>query len=156
MKDQWTARKSYRVNLPELLSQGEENYARLMRLLRPLQQQDQLRLQVGDQGEQLLCVEVLDRARYTTELRLRQQGLHRLLPGPALTVRLYHDARLAEVTEVTPFRRVAARQPYPNPHMHQPDEKRQWNRFLADWLRHVRDHGRSSMALECDQLHVRP
>ena len=156
MKGEWTAHNDYRVDLPELLSQGEQNYARLMALLHPLQHQDQLQLQIGTAGTQVLRIEVLERARYTTEIRLRQEGVHRLLPGPVLIVRLYHDARLAEVTEVTPFRRVAARQSYPNPHMHQPDEKRQWNRFLSDWLRHVRDHGHLAAAPNCDPLHVRP
>lgn len=69
-----------------------------------------------------------------------------------MTVRLYHDARLAEVTAADRFRRVPARHDYPNPAMHQPDEKQQWNRFLAEWLRHLRDHGRASTSAGCEPV----
>jgi uncharacterized protein len=140
MSDSWAAKKRYRVDLPELISQGEENYARLMRLMRALGDQDQLVVAVDD--ARTLQVRVLERCPYTTEVSLQQDTLHALLPGPALTVRLYHDARLAEVTGATPFQRVSARHDYPNPAMHQPDEKHQWNRFLGEWLSHVADRGR--------------
>lgn len=146
MGDSWTAKKRYRVDLPELLSQGEQNYARLMRLMQSLDGEGHGRFDVGQPGRQL-DLRVLERCPYTTEISLQQDTLHALLPGPSLTVRLYHDARLAEVTEATPFRRVQARHEYPNPAMHQPDEKQQWNRFLGEWLRHVHDHGRTKIAL---------
>lgn len=152
MSDNWTAKKRYRVDLPELISQGEENYARLMGLMRTLGEEDHVRLRVGREGERLLDVQVLERCRYTTELSLRQDTLHALLPGPSMTVRLYHDARLAEVTAADRFRRVPARHDYPNPAMHQPDEKQQWNRFLAEWLRHLRDHGRASTSAGCEPV----
>ncbi len=154
MSDNWTARKRYRVDLPGLLSQGEENYARLMRLMQSLDGGDHARFEVGQHGRQL-DLRVLERCPYTTEMSLQQDTLHALLPGPSLTVRLYHDARLAEVTEVTPFRRVKARHEYPNPAMHQPDEKQQWNRFLGEWLRHVHDHGRTNIALWREQVGTR-
>jgi uncharacterized protein len=146
MNDTWTAKKRYRVDLPELISQGEENYARLMRLMQSLDGNGHARFDVGSHGRQL-DVRVLQRCPYTTEISLQQDTLHALLPGPSLTVRLYHDARLAEVTEATPFRRVQARHDYPNPAMHQRDEKQQWNRFLGEWLRHVHDHGRVNIDL---------
>lgn len=154
MSDTWTAKKRYRVDLPELLSQGEENYARLMRLMQSLNGEDHARFEVGSHGRRL-DVRVLERCPYTTEISLQQDTLHALLPGPSLTVRLYHDARLAEVTEATPFRRVQARHEYPNPAMHQPDEKQQWNRFLGEWLRHVHDHGRTDIALWRERVGAR-
>jgi uncharacterized protein len=152
MSESWAAKKRYRVDLPELISQGEQNYARLMRLMRTLGDADHIRLTVGAQAERTLDVQVLERCRYTTEISLQQDTLHALLPGPALTVRLYHDARLAEVTEATPFRRVPARHDYPNPAMHQRDEKQQWNRFLGEWLRHVDDHGRVNSVSWSEQV----
>ena len=79
-----------------------------------------------------------------SQTRFEDQALHDAMPAPRLTVRLYHDARLAEVTEASPFRRVQARYPYPNSQMHQRDEKAQWNRFLGEWLAHVHDHGRDA------------
>lgn len=146
-----TRRQRYRVDLREMMTQCEANYLHLMRLMPLLRERDAVRLTLpaaGDEGaSRTVLLRVLDRARYTTELELEQERLHTLLPAPALTVRLYHDARSAEVTGARPYRRVAARHPYPNPAMHQQDEKLQLNRHLAEWLRHVQEHGGLEAAL---------
>lgn len=137
-------RQRYRVDLREMMTQCEANYGQLMRLMRLLGDDDQVYLSLPHGGEQTpkrLALRVLERCRYTTMLELEQETLHSLLPGPALTVRLYHDARSAEVTAARPYRRVQARHDYPNADMHQRDEKLQWNRFLAEWLRHLVEHG---------------
>jgi len=44
-------------------------------------------------------------------------------------------------------RRVEGRYEYPNNRMYQQDEKRQQNHFLADWLEHCLENGRSSTPL---------
>lgn len=136
--------RRYRLDFPALMAQCESNYVRLLPLIRALGEQDSLELALGDERPRTLHVRVLDRAPYTTTLRLEDQALHVDMPAPWLTVCLYHDARLAEVTEARPFRRVQARHAYPNRNMHQRDEKAQWNRFLGEWLNHVHDHGRSA------------
>jgi uncharacterized protein YqiB (DUF1249 family) len=137
-------RTRYRLDFRDLMAQCEANYAHLMPLIRALGEQDSLRLALGRERPHTLNVEVLERAPYTTTLRLEDQALHAAMPAARFTVRLYHDARVAEVTEASPFRRVQARYPYPNAHMHQRDEKAQWNRFLGEWLSHVREHGRDA------------
>lgn len=157
MTDSWIAKKRYRVDLPDLITQGEQNYMRLMRLMSLLGEADQVRLQVGNkvdnkQGEYSVTLSVLERCRYTTEVGLQQDRLHSLLPGPCLVVRLYHDARLAEVIEVSPFSRVSARHEYPNRAMHQRNEKQQWSHFLGEWLRHVQDHGRTNSDFWCERV----
>lgn len=139
-----TVSRRYRLNFRDLMAQCEANYARLLPLIRALGEQDSLDLSLGAERPRTLNIRVLERAPYTTTLRLEDQGLHETMPGQRLTVRLYHDARVAEVTEASRFRRVRARYPYPNPDMHQRDEKAQWNRFLGEWLTHVSDHGRSA------------
>lgn len=60
---------------------------------------------------------------------------------PAMTVRLYHDAMVAEVRSSQQVYRFKARYDYPNKKLHQPDEKHQINLFLADWLRYCLAHG---------------
>ena len=60
---------------------------------------------------------------------------------PSLTVRLYHDARVAEVCSSQQIFRFKARYDYPNKKLHQRDEKHQINQFLADWLRYCLAHG---------------
>ncbi|MDX9875287.1 MAG: DUF1249 domain-containing protein [Spongiibacteraceae bacterium] len=113
------------------MAECELNYARLARLL-PRHGGDRRDLGVGSDG--LVTLEVTERSPYTTTVRICQRHGSTALPAPRLTVRVYHDARLAEVIEFCDRRRVWPRYDYPNPAMHQPDEKAQWNRFLGDWL----------------------
>jgi len=139
----------YRLDFRELMRLCEQNYAQLGPVMTALGEQDHARFILpGGEGRELeFTVAVLQRSRYTTVLRLEQEAPHELLPPARLTVRLYHDVRMAEVTEALPFRRVLARHPYPNVWMHQEDEKNQWNRFLAEWLTHLREHGGSREGL---------
>ncbi len=134
----------YRLDFRGLMAQCESNYARLLPLMRAIGERDSIDLAMGGERPRTLNIRVLERAPYTTTLRLENPSLHADMPASRLTVRLYHDARLAEVTEASPFRGVQARYAYPNPDMHQCDEKAQWNRFLGEWLLHVRHHGRSA------------
>ena len=85
-----------------------------------------------------------------------------------IDARAYHDAGLLEVIdfagadrEAPPSgsvnepvkgpakgpvkQRLPGRHAYPNPAMHQRDEKRQQNRFLAAWLSHCLHHGRADL-----------
>src|SRR4051812_24265626 len=86
-------------------------------------------------------IRVSERSPYTTTLEIAQLPSPLLSLAPTLTVRVYHDARLAEVIAFTRWRRAQPRYDYPNPGMHQPDEKSQWNRFLGEWLSHCLQHG---------------
>ncbi|MGA1207966.1 MAG: DUF1249 domain-containing protein [Litorivicinaceae bacterium] len=56
------------------------------------------------------------------------------IPLPAFTVRLYHDMRLAEVTDETSSEFIQGAYPYPNPAMLQPNEREQLDHFLTEWL----------------------
>lgn len=80
--------------------------------------------------------EVIERSRYTTTLVLSMQcpQTSQWLLMPRLTVRLYHDACLAEVLAWEGHKRLRPRYHYPNPSMYQCDEKLQVNQFLAEWL----------------------
>jgi len=53
---------------------------------------------------------------------------------PKMVIRMYHDARMAEVISNQDIRQVKPRYDYPNVHMHLPDEKQQINQFLKEWL----------------------
>ncbi len=53
---------------------------------------------------------------------------------PKMVIRLYHDARLAEVLSNQDIRQIKPRYDYPNNTMHLPDEKQQINIFLKEWL----------------------
>jgi len=136
-------RKRYRVDLRAMLARCESNYARLVRLLamRERKTDPSLTVNLHTTGQRSMTVTVEETCPYTTMLRLELSALHEALPGPVMRVRLYHDARMAEVTAAEPYQRARARYDYPNDAMHQRDEKHQWNLFLSDWLAHVQDQG---------------
>ncbi|SDS23819.1 DUF1249 domain-containing protein [Pseudomonas fuscovaginae UPB0736] len=132
-------RERYRVDLVGLQAACEANYARLMRLLPEMRDQQRARRIAVTQGEQMLGVlalEVLQDCPYTTTLLVRQEHSLPWLPVPELQVQVYHDARMAEVISAEHARRFRSIYPYPNEAMHQPDEKAQLNVFLGEWLSH--------------------
>ncbi|KPA92520.1 MULTISPECIES: DUF1249 domain-containing protein [Pseudomonas] len=132
-------RERYRVDLIGLQAACEANYARLMRLLPEMRDQQRARRIAVTQGDQMLGVlalEVLQDCPYTTTLLVRQEHSLPWLPVPQLQVQVYHDARMAEVISAEHARRFRSIYPYPNAAMHQPDEKAQLNIFLGEWLSH--------------------
>lgn len=86
-------------------------------------------------------IQVLERSPYTTHIRLTQLPQAPWSKKPSLTVRMYHDARSAEVVEYQHARHFRAVYDYPNQYMRQPDEKVQVNRFLGEFLALCLEHG---------------
>ena len=78
--------------------------------------------------------------RYTTLVYIAQtQQLtskvsYNSILSPVMQIRLYHDARMAEVNSSQNIRWIKPRYDYPNKKMHLPDEKQQINQFLKEWL----------------------
>ncbi|WP_160488945.1 DUF1249 domain-containing protein [Pseudomonas sp. 8AS] len=132
-------RERYRVDLVELQAACEANYARLLRLLpdmRDGQGERRVALSQGDLLLGVLVLQVLEACPYTTTLSVSQEHSLPWLPVPRLEVRVYHDARMAEVVSAENARRFRSIYSYPNAAMHQPDEKTQLNLFLGEWLSH--------------------
>ena len=67
---------------------------------------------------------------------------------PRMSIRLYHDARMAEVISSQDIHQVKPRYDYPNKNMHQQDEKQQINQFLNEWLHLCLEHGQVNIALQ--------
>ncbi len=113
----------------------EENFHRLLRLLPPLQEGGHWT--AYDAARQLrLELVIRERFPYTSTVEL---SLFPLADNPhfascRLNVRIYHDARVAEVTGYQQHRRIASSYPYPNAHMLQPDERWQVNVLLKEVL----------------------
>ncbi|ANF24432.1 MULTISPECIES: DUF1249 domain-containing protein [Pseudomonadaceae] len=132
-------RERYRVDLLELQAACEANYMRLMRLLPAMRNHPDTRRIAMSQGDRLLGVLVLtvtESCPYTTTVHISQQDCLPWLPVPQMDVRVYHDARMAEVIGAENARRFRGIYSYPNAQMHQPDEKNQLNLFLGEWLGH--------------------
>ena len=149
----------YRVDLKAFMACCEANYFRLLALFPDLHNTDERRIGLSHGVDAEVILTVLERTSYTTLLSIcqRQCGpveavdtlsertdkpvtVHWVKP-PMLTVRLYHDAQIAEVITYGSKRGVRPKNAYPNQQMFQPDEKRQWNNFLEEWLVLCRQQG---------------
>lgn len=138
--------RRYQPYVPDFLSLCERNYAQLRHLLpREGQVGDAVQIQVSalDKYE----VRLQELCKFTSTVRIEHiqtPALTERLTGwlrPQFEVRLYHDARLAEVVACQHVRQFKAVYDYPNTDMLQPDEKRQINLLLRDWLNLCRAQG---------------
>lgn len=135
------AKSKYQVNLPQHHAECDLNYARLGKLTASEQDDDRWAYRIENQLQPVI-LRVVDEARYTTTLKVEQPSLADWAKGFSLTVRMYHDARMAEVIAWERQRGFRGHYDYPNQAMFQRDEKAQLNRFLGDWLKHCLAHGR--------------
>ncbi len=150
--------KRYNINLPAHMAECDTNYLRIKKLFPHLREDDlcEFGVRLGPRLT-IVSMSVLERGPYTTLLRLSGREApalsddavldtdeapvtHFWAAHPRMTVRLYHDARCAEVVDYQRARHFQAVYAYPNPGMRQPDEKAQVNRFLGEFL---------ALCLEC-------
>lgn len=131
----------YSVDLAALHATCESNYARLLQLFPEYETSNYRAFQLP-QGQRVR-IDVVERCRYTTLMKVSQQGsCHDWLSTPSFDLRVYHDARMVEVTAFQARRGIEPRYDYPNPEMHARDEKAQQNLFLSEWLSHCLQQGR--------------
>ncbi len=127
----------YIVNLPLQMAECEANFARLKKLLPNAGDEREFAVSRGTR-QWLHKIHIIERSPYTTTLQLTQMAKYAVdsvwLQMPCLTVRMYHDAELAEVLAWEGHKRLRPRYEYPNQSMYQCDEKLQVNQFLGEWL----------------------
>jgi hypothetical protein len=140
------AASRYFVDLGQHLAECDTNYVRLRKLVPQMHRgaRRDIGIAVGDGRQVRVRIEVQDHAPYTSTMRLRQDGAIWGERAPEMTVRVYHDARMAEVVAYQQVRAPRGRYEYPNARMHAPDEKRQLNRLLSEWLAMCLVHGRET------------
>ncbi|HVL00698.1 MAG TPA: DUF1249 domain-containing protein [Dongiaceae bacterium] len=147
-------KRRYTPDLRKMLGDCEINYHRLIRLLPSLDNQDQWLFGVDANSDQLrqVSISVVERSRYTTTVAVAQESLlNDWVPKPTITVRLYHDAQMAEVLSFQRNRYLRERYEYPNDKMFQRDEKAQQNAFLGEWLEFCLRSGRALVRFKsCD------
>jgi uncharacterized protein len=130
-------KERYKVDFPAQMAECEANYYKLLKLIGNQQEDIYRYLIQRGQHQWLQMLSILERSPYTTTLTWRQLPLFHSSPwlsSPKLTIRLYQDAKLAEVLAWEGHRRLRPRYDYPNKAMYLADEKRQLNRFLSEWL----------------------
>ncbi|WP_110687671.1 DUF1249 domain-containing protein [Salinicola aestuarinus] len=138
---------AYVTDLKTLQTECSSNYLRLRRWVMDMDAGETREVPLAGEHARFgtLWIEVLEQAPYTTIARVSQTGvLDGFIDTPRMTVHLYHDANMAEVTDFQRQRHFQGRYRYPNPRMHQPDEKLQLNRFLGEWLQHGQAYGHAA------------
>ncbi|AWB68180.1 DUF1249 domain-containing protein [Saccharobesus litoralis] len=124
--------------VPDLVQLGnlhEQNYFMLDKLVSNWQRLHHV-VRFETNQQQLYQIKIIECSKYTNVIEMRQ--LSASLPAilqPQLEVRVYHDARLAEVVKNKNMGRIQQSYEYPNKRMMQKDEKTQNNLFLFDWLK---------------------
>ena len=135
--------RRYNLDLGRHLNVCDGNYLRLTKLMPNLGRHAEDAGSTGDRrafrvlvgaASPAIIIEVVECSRYTTMLALSQLASGPGIADLTMRVRLYHDARSAEVIEFQGKRSFQSAYVYPNPEMRQPDEKAQLNRFLAEFL----------------------
>ncbi len=139
---------SYSVDLQSHMAECDANYHRLMSLFPNLRDSDERRIGLPlTTLEAEVAFEVLEKGPYTTLLKIdvcpKREWLS-LAAAPNMTVRIYHDAKSAEVVSYQAQNRFHGKYEYPNARMRQRDEKVQLNRFLGEFLTLCLEHGAST------------
>lgn len=142
---------TYKPNLCTLMNLCEVNYMMLLRLLADKEHVGEVRqFFISDFLSYRINVDEV--TRYTSLITMTQDAmilgstLSKYLQ-PKMVIRLYHDARMAEVVSNQDIKRVQPKYSYPNKTMHLPDEKQQINVFLKEWLQLSLQLGRSETSL---------
>jgi len=142
--------KIKRPYVPDIKMLGqicEGNYVRLNKLLPEFAQDSEFKFWIehDPSHKSYVRLKVTESFPYTSTILVSQEGLvSDWIRPPEMQVRLYHDARMAEVISYQKQHRIRGQYHYPNPEMRMPDEKIQLNSFLAEWLAHGLKHGRSN------------
>lgn len=125
-----------------LMTLYESNYLRLTRLIVPLSDAPGRAIS-RVAGDPPLHLETLERCRYTTTLRLtywfRVEAEY--LPDPDLIVRVYHDARMSEVTSCCEFHRHRLLRPWITPGGEEIRQRWARNQMFHKWLEYCLERG---------------
>ena len=143
--------RKYKPRLSTLMNLCDVNYMLLLKLLADKEDVGQTRyFFISDFLSYELTVNEV--TKYTTLITISQNAqmlgnnLSQLF-NPKMSIRLYHDARMAEVISSQDIRQVKPRYDYPNPQMHLPNEKEQINTFLKEWLQLCHELGQVKITL---------
>jgi len=150
----------YTVDLAAMHALYEWNYARLQKLLRGAGAHERIgamapmefawmpgtdgdgRLAEAGMVQPVLQLARVERTRYTETWRLAQMTQTMpWCPELDMEVRIYHDARMADVLRFQTARRIPAIVPPAHAAGWRVNEKQLVNQFLGECLRHCLDHG---------------
>jgi uncharacterized protein YqiB (DUF1249 family) len=137
--------RKYVPKLANMHQVCDVNYARLLRLLPDCDTED-LQYQFKVNASLSYTIKIVECSRYTSTLEMSQKNQMRYeFLRPVVLVRLYHDAKMAEVISAQNIGSLKPSYQYPNTKMYQKNEKEMVNLFLAEWLQFC--------LAQSDQLH---
>lgn len=138
--------KKYVPSIKALTILCEQNYVCLSKLVPEFAVDNTYNFLLDNEVKYEL--KVLECFKYTSIVQFTQLGVQQsLVQLPRLQIRLYHDAKLAEVLACQNITRIKPRYDYPNKDMMQPDEKWQVNMFLREWSELCLRQGRVAVDL---------
>ncbi len=118
----------------------EENYQALIALIPDMTVDSAILSSIHDLPD--LHMEVIERGKYTLTISfLHLLDDHDIVPDMYLKIKVYRDARVAEVLTYqnkTGFARIYT---YPNSKIRYPIEKRRVNQFFSEWLAYCAARG---------------
>ena len=127
-------KQRYKPNVSHFLALCGRNYSHMLKWL-PLE------IAVGEswrlEGEfGILVMRILENTKYTQLVEIsRPLAIKDFINTPKVLVRIYHDAKLAEVLTGQQIYQLRPVYDYPNVRMYQSDEKYQVNAFLEELLK---------------------
>ena len=139
-------KRKYVPNLPTLQAICERNYVHLLSMLPDCDTEDLTYRFTAGLGLSYR-IQIIESARYTSTILVEQVNV--ATPGylkPSMTVRLYHDARMAEVTSSQNAGALAPSYEYPNAKMRLRNEKHMVNLFLTECLHFCLNHNAQPIA----------
>lgn len=160
-------KKQYSIDLAGLMAECEANYLRIMKLLPDMSKLNirEFGVELAGSSPMQFRLEVKECCKYTTMVDISQQRLLRSLNAerpdprdrgesdappatvenwinpPTFSLRVYHDAQMAEVISFDNHHPLQVKYDYPNSKMYQRNEKSQLNMFLGEWLSHCLQYG---------------
>ncbi|MAM69789.1 MAG: cytoplasmic protein [Gammaproteobacteria bacterium] len=153
-------KRSYSIDLSAQMAVCDANYIRILQLLPKLNLGVRReisfagRLPSGYVDDSATVIEVIEKFKYTSTVRIAQENEYSwsLYKTPEMLIRMYHDAKTAEVISYQQVRYLKAKYELPNKNMYQADEKEQINFLLSEWLCFCRQEGLCSSTALAEKL----
>lgn len=141
-------KRPYSIDLSAQMAVCDANFIRILQLLpsiefgvkRDISFNNQLNLNSRHQASLTTTIEVIESFKYTSTIRIANLSQPSTIntdsyyQAPEMLIRMYHDAKTAEVISYQQARYFKSKYPLPNKTMYQADEKEQINFFLSEWL----------------------
>ena len=137
----------YSIDLATHMAECDANYFRIRKVMPFMDSRDERILTVVFAGISVPVRFVIkERSKYTSVVLIEPDkdcdvGETGMWEMGSISVRLYHDARTAEVIEIQKQRRFDPVYQYPNRKMRARDEKVQINKYLGEFLASCLSHG---------------